>query len=379
MTSRSLVIACVAVCTIAGSVDAQEMITLPREDRLLAGTPSDVFALGKADGEDWEVFSAIQGVAFDAADNLFILDGRNTRVVVFDKTGRFVRQFGRRGSGPGEFQAPVGLLVTSASEVVISDGALRTLVVYSTNGQYLRQIPMAGAADPPGSQLYSAPDGIVALSRGSTTPEGRFARVLLISPTGAGSLAELVREPMTPMVEVPGASGGLRRTPMWSPVPFLALTTGGQFVLSNDATYRLRFFDPSGRHVRTVTRAITPVPVTRAMRDEYQSRTRVAVTPGAPPSHGQYQTPFAEVIAVVNAMRPDASGRIWVWRRQNGGDRPHLPGPIDIIDSRGSYIGTLRDQRLPDAFSRSGLLAYIEVDRLGVERVAVRRQPTTWR
>ena len=381
MTSRSVVAASLFVFSLCSVARAQETVTLPPGDRVLTGTPTDVFSVGKAEGEGWETFSRIQAVAFDSSDNLYVLDSRNYRVVVFDGTGRFVRQFGKQGSGPGELQSPVGLLVTPSNEVVINDSRHRALIVYKSSGEYVRQIAMAGVPDPPRGQLYSAPDGsIIALSGGYPTSEGRFARILLFSAGAAQAPTEIVREATARMLEVrmnPGVSGpsSLRRTAVYAPEAFLALTAEGLPVLSNEAEYRLRFFDRSGRPVKTVTRSIPPAPVTREIREAYLSRAaRERRAAGVPPEF-PYEMPFADVIAVVNAMRSDPSGRIWVQRRQNDG----LPGRIDLIASGGSYVGTLRDQQLPDGFSRSGLLAYVLTDELGVERVVVRRQPSTWR
>jgi hypothetical protein len=48
-------------------------------------------------------------------------------------------------------------------------------------------------------------------------------------------------------------------------------------------------------------------------------------------------------------------------------------------DAAGRCIGTLAPQQAPVAFSRSGLAAYTIIDDLGIERVAVRRLPASWK
>ena len=47
----------------------------------------------------------VRGVAVDQEGNMYVSDGGNARVVVFDAAGRLVRTFGQKGSGPGEFEA----------------------------------------------------------------------------------------------------------------------------------------------------------------------------------------------------------------------------------------------------------------------------------
>jgi hypothetical protein len=62
---------------------------MPAADAPLRGTMRTVFAVGTAEGREWEVFGTVGDVAFDAAENLYVLDRPNKRVVVFDSAGRF--------------------------------------------------------------------------------------------------------------------------------------------------------------------------------------------------------------------------------------------------------------------------------------------------
>ena len=73
---------------------------------------------GKGSGEGqfnypWEV--CVSG------GEVFVCDGFNHRVQVFGMDGRFVRQWGGKGSGEGQFDRPVGVCV-SGGEVFVCDG-----------------------------------------------------------------------------------------------------------------------------------------------------------------------------------------------------------------------------------------------------------------
>ena len=51
------------------------------------------------------MFGQVAKVAFDAEGNLFVFDelgSRTVRVLVFDSTGGFLREFGRSGQGPAQ-------------------------------------------------------------------------------------------------------------------------------------------------------------------------------------------------------------------------------------------------------------------------------------
>jgi streptogramin lyase len=62
-----------------------------------------VAPIGALDPAPNYIFNRPTDVAFDAQGNIFVSDGYvNSRVVKYDKNGRFLKQAGHRGSGPGE-------------------------------------------------------------------------------------------------------------------------------------------------------------------------------------------------------------------------------------------------------------------------------------
>ena len=61
-------------------------------------------------------------VAWDAQDNIFVTDGySDSRVVKYDKTGRFVKSVGTRGNGPMQFSTPHALAVDASGLVYVAD------------------------------------------------------------------------------------------------------------------------------------------------------------------------------------------------------------------------------------------------------------------
>ena len=80
---------------------------------------------------------------------------------------------------------------------------------------------------------------------------------------------------------------------------------------------------------------------------------------------------FPDEIPVIANLAVDWSDRIWVERSAVPGEI----GPTDIVTADGQYFGTIAPDalRIPAAFGPDGLLAYIEADELGVQRVRVVR------
>jgi len=61
-------------------------------------------------------FDGPTDVVIDAAGNVYVVDSGNHRVQKFDSTGKFLTKWGTRGSGPGQFETPIGIALDSAGK-----------------------------------------------------------------------------------------------------------------------------------------------------------------------------------------------------------------------------------------------------------------------
>ena len=72
--------------------------------------------------------------------DIFVSDGYgNNRVVHFDGKGGFVNAWGRRGSGPGEFNLPHAITVDSKGRLYVADRSNARVQVFDQNGTFLEQ------------------------------------------------------------------------------------------------------------------------------------------------------------------------------------------------------------------------------------------------
>jgi hypothetical protein len=73
-------------------------------------------------------------VAWDAAGNIFISDGYiNSRVVKYDRNGRFVRSVGTRGSEPGQLNTPHTIATVANGNVYVGDRGNARVQVFDNN------------------------------------------------------------------------------------------------------------------------------------------------------------------------------------------------------------------------------------------------------
>jgi hypothetical protein len=80
------------------------------------------------------------GVDVDSKGNIYIIDATDDRILRFDKSGNYLSSFGRKGQGPGEFQAPSQILVDGQDHVYVKDIVRMSLAVFDENGRFLKNI-----------------------------------------------------------------------------------------------------------------------------------------------------------------------------------------------------------------------------------------------
>lgn len=76
--------------------------------------------------------------------NIYILDGVNARVAVFDDGGNFLFSFGKEGNGQGEFALPVGMTIDKSGNVYVADTGNHRVQIFGPQGRFQYQFDLSG-------------------------------------------------------------------------------------------------------------------------------------------------------------------------------------------------------------------------------------------
>ena len=88
-------------------------------------------------------------VAWDSQGNTYITDGYvNSRVAKYDKNGDWVKSWGTKGNGPGQFNTPHAIAVDRDDNVYVGDRANRRIQVFDTDGNFKRMFSIDVPPDP---------------------------------------------------------------------------------------------------------------------------------------------------------------------------------------------------------------------------------------
>jgi DNA-binding beta-propeller fold protein YncE len=91
-------------------------------------------------------FNRPTDVAFAPNGDFYVTDGYgNSRVVKFTKEGRFIRAWGKKGDGEGEFNLPHAVAVDRRGRVYVGDRTNYRMQVFDEDGKFLAQWKHVGS------------------------------------------------------------------------------------------------------------------------------------------------------------------------------------------------------------------------------------------
>ncbi|HVG45685.1 MAG TPA: hypothetical protein VM890_13185 [Longimicrobium sp.] len=319
--------------------------------------------------EDAHPLGRVMGAAWDARRGvLYVLDGSNSRVSMYDGRGRWVGAFGRSGLGPGEFEelGPGHGVRPVYNQIAIVGGSvavmeLDLLHLFDTQGRFLARLRTGeGQAGPHGvRQLAAISDSAVifpqtgAMRLDTDDREVRTGlRLVRASLRGAAlDTAEFGRlrnnlYRMPPFKGVPQSDPFIdlyRRT--WDAIPSGLVAVASQF------QHGVCFADRGGRVVTAWRVGEPPIAVDARERARVvDARTRAA-GPVMPMTGQRWEDlykawpatlpPYADL-----ALAPDSVA--WGERRRPDGSRI-----VDLFHARTGYLGSLEAPggHLPLTFS----------------------------
>ena len=416
-SKRAAVVAVAAALLVAApTVSAQQIVEITGSDRRIEPSFAEVYRVGVVEGETWEMFAEVKSVGFDAAGNLYVFDrsGRGSsgdaRIVVFDRTGSFVREFGTAGEGPGEFKDPYDMAVQRNGATVVADNGHDAYQIFDPSGTFVRMVRMADAdarvvvltdvfVDPRGGAVYKRGHG--GLGDGGAPGSRPVTRLGLAGeavdadavalgwlPPRGGEAIEAEIEVLGGAFSLSDAFRGIALPAEFEPALLVGVMPDGGLVYSDSSAYALKVTSPGDPEVRRIiTRPLRPEPVTESLKREYREKRdgrRRRTGSSATTDQGERvpiefflelpEPTFFPEIPVLRRLSATWEGRIWVQRR---GDEPESDGPIDVLTVEGEYLGTFRTgaAKIPDAFGPDGLAAFIELDEFEVASVVVRLLP----
>lgn len=115
---------------------------------------TDIGKRGSGDGE----FNLPRDVAIGKDGRLYVVDGGNFRVQIFDRNGKYIKSFGSVGKQLGNFARPKEIATDRQGNVYVADTAFGNIQIFNPDGEMLMYIGERSEQDIPAG--YMLPSGV---------------------------------------------------------------------------------------------------------------------------------------------------------------------------------------------------------------------------
>ena len=156
-----------------------------------------LLALGKAGvaGKGQDTFDRPTDVAIGRNGDIFVTDGhgKNDRVVKFTKDGRYVKEWGKTGSAPGEFNQPHALDIDPQGRIFVADRSNNRLQIFDQDGNYIDSWKQFGRP----SGLFIGSDGTLLVTDSQTNEKTNpgAIRGIFIGHIGDAKVTAVIPDP----------------------------------------------------------------------------------------------------------------------------------------------------------------------------------------
>jgi len=338
----------------------------PKEPVPIKGQPAKLtlredLTIGK-DTEDVNyIFSGLQHAQMDEEEYMYAADWKETLIKVYDKNGKHVRSFGRKGQGPGEIGLPFYLGIFQGNKIVVNDQTNAKFIIYSREGELLKEIPMG---------KYRL------ITRFKVDSEGNF---YTISRTVDEAKITFELKKFSPTFDplATFASFELTRTPQvvpaFQPALFVQITQDENLVWLDPLNYELTLMNREGKALRRIIKHCDPVKITEAHEKRLIQQTwgDQGIRPG-------YKFDIPKYFPPVRTFYVDDEDRIYVRTYDYINKEGDQLDRYDVFDPEGRYIAKFYHPRAEtaQAFRKNKMYVRVEEEAHGMD--LLRRYSLIW-
>lgn len=170
-----------------------------------------LMTLGKAGvaGEGPDTFNEPSDVIVAPNGDIFVADGHggesNARIVKFTKDGKFSKSWGRKGSGPGEFDTPHAIALDSQGRLFVGDRNNNRIQIFDQDGKFIAEWKQFSR--PSGVDIDAHDTIYVSDSESNAEANPGWKRGIRIGSAKDGTVTGLIPDPAVNLDDTTGAEG----------------------------------------------------------------------------------------------------------------------------------------------------------------------------
>jgi len=214
--------------------------------------------IGEDDTDPNSMFSELRSIQVDDQENIYALDMKEIKIKVYDKNGKFLRSFGKKGQGPGEIDRPYRMEMNRAGNIVLADMGNRKLIVCAPDGTCIKELP-TGKNWALARLKFDSKNNIYAETR--TFEETKWTSDL--------KKFDPDLKPLATFASFEEKRLDQRLIRAFSPVFSLQIRSDDLLVwtIAQSDKYEFTIHDAAGKTVKRIIRAYDPVKITGVLKD----------------------------------------------------------------------------------------------------------------
>jgi hypothetical protein len=297
------------------TVDGVKVVRNPKEP-LYGDIKLDLeedLKIGKPDDPNY-LFYRVRGLDVDKDGNIYVGDMSNFRIQKFDKAGKYLLTFGRKGQGPGEFDLPTAVHIEEKTGNILVQDQAYTIEIFAPDGKPIRSMRLETAF----RDFRIASDGTIVALLTATLDTKAFHRLSKIGPDG--KVAQIYADvPYTQHIE--RIAGGMSSVTTGFELAIqFDLLDHQSYVYGYSKDYALTIIDLSGKAL------------CRFGKDE------TAPKFASKEKAGFKRIPLPEFKPYFYAIYTDDLGRIYVQRNKTWAEEDVRQKEIDVFSRDGYFL-----------------------------------------
>ena len=305
------------------TVKGVKVIENPKKPAPPKGIPAKLtlkeeLTIGEGEAEE-EMFSEMIGVDVDEEGNIYILDNKECKIKVFDSKGKYLREFGQKGQGPGEMSYPIQVKITQKNELFVEDILGQRLAFFSLDGKFLRNFLMTKVL---GLQLIMLDSQGNIIGQQVVPAENKLTREVKKYDSDLKPLFTLASIDNTNLIQ--GKINPFRVVILYD------LGKDDTIFLTNPDEYEIKVFNSEGKLIKRILKKYDPVKVTKEDKDEFFE----SLPSEAAPVKDRIE--FPKFYPAYQNFVLDEQGRIFVRTFEKGKEKGEYF--YDVFDAEGMYI-----------------------------------------
>ncbi len=302
----------------------------------------------KGDGLFFRTVLTSNSLDVDRSGNIYILDTEGCTIAVVDSQGRYIRNIGRNGQGPGEFQYPMCLKVLPDDKIAVYDGSNLRMSFFEFSGRLSYEISLA-VHSPLFTPQIDSRGQVFGLAPGREGAD-RTWELLKISADGK-TISQIIRSATRVSLDANKINLFMTRLDF-------RLTPQDEIVWGDQKDYVLNVADNAGRLKAIIYREYVPLAITKKDIDA-----RLDVMYGGDPRPTGVKAVAPSSFPPFNMLLVADDGRIFVRTRERTAEG--IGYSFDVFDGQGVFLYRMGFKGTPLLISRDRLYA-LEEDEEGI-------------